>query len=55
MLAHVVKDKVCELAKQYEERVIEQSKQLPIDDLYKRARPRLIAPGPETAGRAREK
>lgn len=55
MLAHVVKDKVCELAKQYEQRVIEQSKQLPIDDLYKRARPRLIAPGPETAGRAREK
>jgi hypothetical protein len=53
MLANVIKGKVSQLAKQYEQRVLEQSKLLPIDDLYKQASPRLIAPGPESAGRTR--
>lgn len=54
LLSKVVLGKVCELAKQYEQRVLEIGKTLPIDELYRRARPRLVAPGPEAAGKSRK-
>lgn len=53
MLAKVVMEKVAALAKDSEQRVLEQARKLPMEDLYKRARPRLIAPGPESAGESR--
>lgn len=53
MLAKVVLERVCELAKQYEKEVLEIGKTMLIDDLYGRSRPRLVAPGPESASKPR--
>lgn len=53
LLAKVVLEKVCELAKQYEKKVLEIGQKIPIDELYKHARPRLIAPGLELADKPR--
>jgi len=53
-LSKVVLQKVCALAKECEGKVLDQIKQMPLEDLYKQARPRLIAPGPEVAGEPRQ-
>lgn len=53
LLAKVILEKVCEIAKQYEKKTLERGRGIPIDDLYKRARPRLIAPGPELTDKPR--
>jgi len=53
LLAKVLLKKVCELAKQYEKRVLEKGQSIPIDELYKCARPILIVPGPESADKPR--
>jgi hypothetical protein len=54
LLAKVLLKKVCKIAKQYEERVLEKGKSMPIDDLYKLARPRMVAPGPELTDKPRQ-
>ena len=53
LLAKVLLEKACEIAKQYEKKVLEKGKSIPIDDLYKRARPRMVAPGPELTDKPR--
>ena len=53
LLAKVLLKKVCELAKQHEEKTLEAGRTIPIDDLYKRARPRMVAPGPELTNKPR--
>lgn len=55
LLAKVVLGKACERAKHYEQQVLEIPKKMPLDDLYKRSRPRRIAPGPESVGNLRGK
>ncbi|MHC4540237.1 MAG: hypothetical protein ACYS74_10715 [Planctomycetota bacterium] len=53
MLAKIVLGKICDLGKEYEQKVLEVAKTLPIDELYLRARPRIVAPGPDVAGKPR--
>ena len=53
LLSKVLLEKVCKIAKQYEKKTLEKGKIMPIDDLYKRARPRITAPGPEESDKAR--
>ena len=53
LLSKVILKKVCEIAKQYEQKTLEIGKTLPLDELYERARPRLVAPNSELAGKAR--
>jgi hypothetical protein len=55
MLTTVLLRRVAEMGKECEAQVIEVAKTLPIEDLYKRATSRVVAPGPETAGRPRDK
>jgi len=52
-LAGIVRKKVVEQAKDYEKKVLEAGKKLPIDELYKTATPRITAPSPDMAGKAR--
>jgi len=54
LLSKVILKKVCEIAKQYEQKTLEIGKTLPIEDLYKRARPRLVAPGPDETNKSRK-
>ena len=53
LLSKVLLEKVCKIAKQYENKTLEKGKTIPIDDLYKRARPRITAPGPEESDKPR--
>ena len=53
LLSKVLLEKMCGLAKQYENKVLEKGKTISIDDLYKRARPRITAPGPEKSAEPR--
>jgi len=53
LLSKLLLEKVCEIAKQYENKTLEKGKKIPIDDLYKRARPRITAPGPEESDKPR--
>lgn len=52
-LALIARKEVSKLAKEYEDKTLEVGKGLPLKDLYSKARSRLIAPGPEDAGKAR--
>lgn len=54
MLAKVILGKVCELGKQYEQKVLEIGHTLPLDDLYGRARPRLTGTDVDAVGRSRK-
>ena len=53
LLSKVLLEKVCDIAKQYENKALERGKTIPIDDLYKRARPCITAPGPEESDKPR--
>jgi len=53
LLSKVLLEKVCEIAKQYENKTLEKGKTIPIDDLYKRARPCITVPGPEESDKPR--
>lgn len=53
LLTKVLCERVCKIAKEYEEKVLDKGKQLPIDELYKKIQPRLTAPDPELSGKAR--
>ncbi len=53
-LSNVLMEKVRALAKECEGKVLNQMRQIPIEDLYKRARLQLTAPGPESAGKPRK-
>lgn len=53
MLSKIAHDKICSMAKETEQKVLEEGKKIPIDELYKIARPRLVAPGPDLANKAR--
>lgn len=53
LLAKVLLEKVCELAKQCEKEILEKGKSIPIDELYERPRLRMVAPGPELADESR--
>jgi len=55
MLSKIAHDKMCSLAKETEQRVLEEGEKIPIKELYKIARPRLIAPGPDLVNKARSK
>jgi len=52
-LSKIAHDKICSMAKETEQKVLEEGKKIPIDDLYKIARPRLVAPGPDLTNKAR--
>ena len=52
-LATVLGKKVATLAKEYEDKVLEVGKSLPIDELYSRARITTVAPGPKDSGKPR--
>ena len=52
-LSKIAQDKICSLAKNTQEKVLEEGKKIPIDELYKIARPRLVAPGPDLADKPR--
>ncbi len=53
LLSKVILKKVCDIAKQYEEKTLEKGKRIPIDDLYKHAKPHITAPGPEESDKPR--
>lgn len=53
LLSKVLLEKVCEIAKQYENKTLEKGKTMPIDELYKYPRIRITAPGPEESDRPR--
>jgi len=53
LLSKVILKKVCDIAKQYEEKTLEKGERIPIDDLYKHAKPRITAPGPEESDKPR--
>lgn len=53
MLSKIAHDKICSMAKVVEQKVLEEGKKMPINELYKIARPRLVAPGPDLANRPR--
>jgi hypothetical protein len=53
LLAKVLLQEVCELSKYYEKKVLEKGHSIPINELYKRAKPRLIATGPESVDKSR--
>jgi len=55
LLAKVLADKVAEYGKEYERKVLEKGKTIPIDELYSASRPRITAPGPDLASLARTK
>ena len=54
LLSKIAHDKMCNLAKELENKVIEKGKKTPIEELYKKARPRLIAPEPDLANKPRK-
>jgi hypothetical protein len=54
LLSKIAHDKTCNLAKELENKVIEKGKKTPIEELYKKARPRLIALGSDVANRPRK-
>jgi hypothetical protein len=53
-LALVAMKEVERQGKEYQEKTLEVGKQLSIDALYAKARPRTVAPGPEDAGKTRK-
>jgi len=53
LLAKVLLERVCELAKQQEKKVLEKGRSIPIDELYNRPRLRMVAPGPELTDKPR--
>lgn len=53
LLSKIAHDKICSLAKETEKKVLEEGKKIPIEELYKIARPRLVAPGPDLANKPR--
>lgn len=53
-LASIAQKQVSEQAREYEAKVLEVGKSLPIDTLYSNARIRTITPGPEDARKARK-
>ncbi len=53
-LALIAREEVEKQTKEYETKTLEVAKSLPIDTLYSKARSRLVAPGPEDAGKARK-
>lgn len=53
LLAKVLIERVCELAKQQEKKVLEKGRSIPIDELYNRPRLRMVAPGPELTDKPR--
>jgi len=53
MLSKIALGKICSMAKETEQKVLEEGKEIPIDKLYEIARPRLVAPGPDLANKAR--
>lgn len=54
MLAKVLLTKVTEQAKQLEHEVLTIGRVLPLDDLYSRAKPTIVTPGPDAATKSRE-
>ena len=54
MLAKVILGKVVELAKHYEQKVLEIGLTLPLDDLYGRARPHLAGTDVDSVGKPRK-
>jgi hypothetical protein len=52
-LALIAREKVRKQAKEYENKTLEVGKKLPIDVLYSKRRSRIITPGPEDTGKAR--
>jgi hypothetical protein len=53
MLSKTALDKARSMAKETEGKVLKEGKKIPIDELYKKAQPRLIVPGPDSADKAR--
>lgn len=53
-LALIARKEVFNQCKEYEAKVLEVGKNLPIETLYSKARGRIVTPGPEDAGKARK-
>lgn len=54
MLAKIALTKACELGREYENKVLEIGRTLPLDDLYGRARPRLTGTDVESVAKPRK-
>ena len=54
VLSKVLLKKVCDIAKQYEDKTLAKGKKLPIRELYKRPRMSLSAPSPDESKTARK-
>lgn len=53
-LSLIAREEVRKKAKEYEAETLEIGKNLPIEELYSRARSRITTPGPEDAGKPRK-
>jgi len=53
LLSKVLLEKVIQIAKEYEKKTLEKGESIPLEALYKRARPRMVAPGSELADKPR--
>ena len=53
LLSKVLLEKVIQIAKEYEKKTLEKGKSIPIDDLYKLPRLRMVAPGSELTDKPR--
>lgn len=53
-LTIIAQKEVAKQCKEYESKVLEVGKSLPIDTLYSKARSRILTPGPEDAGKPRK-
>ena len=53
LLSKVLLEKVIQIAKEYEKKTLEKGESVPLGALYKRARPRMVAPGSELADKPR--
>ncbi|HDY67480.1 MAG TPA: hypothetical protein ENH85_06800 [Candidatus Scalindua sp.] len=52
-LSKVAHDKTCSLAKEIENKVLEEGRKIPIQELYRIARSQLVAPGPDSVNKPR--
>ena len=53
MLAKVIADKACEIAKQYEKDCLDKGKTIPINELYNYETLKMVAPGHDLANKPR--
>ena len=53
MLSNVILEKVVQIAEEYKKKTLEKGESIPLEALYKHARPCMVAPGPELTDKPR--